>query len=61
MIIFIHAGVSGISIFFMAVKTPLERGFMMDLLLVSFLGVKATLEQEFMAASSPRSFCFLVR
>lgn len=37
-------------------KTPLEKGFMVNL--IGFLEVKAILKREFMVVSSPRNCCF---
>lgn len=39
-------------------KTTLETEFLVGSFLVSFMGVKACLEMEFMAASFPRRLCF---
>lgn len=55
-IMLVHADETGLSVFFQGHKTPLEREFIVSLLLVFFLRVKATQKREFMAALFSRSF-----
>lgn len=42
-------------VYFEGHKSHVQRGFIVGSLLVSFLGIKATLKKEFMATSFPRS------
>lgn len=59
MIRFAYTGVSSFTIF-CDFETLLERGFMVGLLVVSLLGVKATLKSEFMAVLISQKFLLLV-
>lgn len=58
--ILFHTAVTGLSVVFRVIKLQPEKGFMVNLYLVSVLGADAFWKREFMAVFL-RIFCFEVR